>query len=94
MALRMEGIVIMRARPEMVRDANQTSIIGPKAPDTLSVPLNWTAKSPTAMTMAITSSVHWCVSSRPGIKTRPSTADRIEMAGVMTPSPSRRQTPI
>ncbi len=34
------------------------------------------------------------VALKPGISAIPSTAERIEMAGVMTPSPSSRQTPM
>ncbi|CAB4729338.1 unannotated protein [freshwater metagenome] len=64
--------------------ANQTIITGPNTFPTAPVPLLWTRKSPTMITIAIgmTQDVNDVDTT-----SRPSTALSTEIAGVMMPSP-------
>ena len=69
---------------------NQTTIIGPKTRPTLAVPRFWTRNSANRMATVIgTTNVRSA-----GVTTsRPSTAPRTEIAGVMMPSPYRSDAP-
>ena len=80
--------------PEIVRAANHRTMSGPKAPATRSVPFFWIEKSRMAMPPAITTREVWFIPSSPLIRSMPSTALRILMAGVMTPSPMMSEMPM
>ncbi len=67
---------------------------GPKVQATRSVPRAWNAKSPIAMIPATSMSMVWGVSSRPGMRVAPSTAERMLIAGVITPSPMKSAIPM
>ena len=80
--------------PETARARNHKSMSGPKAPATLSVPFRWKTNNKIAITLAMRIRGVCFVPSRPGIRRMPSTALRMLIAGVMTPSPTRRDMPI
>ncbi len=62
---------------------NQTTITGPNSRPTLPVPRYCSANNPTRMTSVIGTTRF----ATPGVSLSPSTAERTEIAGVMTPSP-------
>jgi hypothetical protein len=64
--------------------ANHTSMIGPKTLPTAPVPRFWTMNSPVMMPIAMGTTQ---LSNDDETFSSPSTAERTEMAGVMTPSP-------
>ena len=70
--------------------ANHTSMMGPKTLPTAPVPRFWTMKRPVMMAIAMGTTHD---SNDDETFSRPSTAERTEMAGVMTPSPYRRAVP-
>ena len=70
------------------------TIIGPNAHATFSVPFFWKEKSTIAINAAIITRILWLIPAFPGISLRPSTAERILIAGVITASPIRSDTPI
>ena len=80
--------------PETARAKNQTTITGPKAHATFSVPRAWKVNRKIAITAAISIRRIWAVLSKPGIKRIPSTAERILIAGVITPSPIKSEMPM
>ncbi len=87
------GALMMEMIPVMARVANQTTMTGPNAHATRSLPFRWKRKSPIAMAAAIRRRVNPLVSSNPGIRRMPSTAERMLIAGVMTPSPIKSAIP-
>ena len=66
---------------------------GPKTTETAPLPRRCTANSTTVIASASPTMTPLDVSSSPGTRVRPSTAERMEMAGVMTPSPMSSDTP-
>ena len=72
---------------------NHRTMTGPNAHATRSEPRACSAKRPTAMTAAMVMRTIWVVFSNPGMRRIPSTAERMLIAGVMTPSPIKREIP-
>ena len=66
----------------------------PERPGNPLRPLVWNENRQMAMRPARIMSVVWEVCSKPGMRRIPSTAERILMAGVITPSPINREMPI
>ncbi len=82
--LRMVGYSWISASPSTPSTTNQSIITGPNTAPTRAVPLRWNANNPKTMT-SVTGTTY-C--SKAGAATlRPSTAPRIDIAGVITPSP-------
>ena len=67
--------------------------MGPKRRATLSVPLYWTENNAIVIMTVMARMVICFISVKPGISGRPSTAERILIAGVITPSPSSSDMP-
>lgn len=68
--------------------------MGPNEIATLFIPLNCIANNKMVITDVIIIIVFRPIFSKPGISFNPSTADRILIAGVITPSPINNETPI
>ena len=67
---------------------------GPNAHATRSDPRACRAKRPTAITAAMVMRTIWAAFLKPVYEEDPPTADRMLIAGVMTPSPIKREIPI
>jgi len=82
---------MMATMPDTDSDTNHSTISGPKVSATRSVPLLWITNRTAAIQQAIMTRIPWLILSRPGISTRPSTALRILIAGVIMPSADQQR---
>ncbi|OPY35193.1 MAG: hypothetical protein A4E34_00870 [Methanoregula sp. PtaU1.Bin006] len=92
-AARTDGAPASAIRPNPPRAMNHRTMTGPNVQATRSVPRVWNEKRQMAISPANIIRNVWGVCSNPGIKRIPSTAERMLMAGVMTPSPMKREIP-
>ena len=80
----------MLLRPMAPSEANHSSVIGPNTRPTLAVPKRCVAKSATS-TSSVTGTMKRC--SCGAATSRPSIADSVVIAGVITPSPKNSDAP-
>src|SRR4030042_5956067 len=89
-----DGKLLIDIIPESVREKNHTIINGPNALATFSVPFLWKINNRIAMNAAMRIRISCLIFSSAGISNDPSTALRILIDGVITPSPMRSDIPI